>query len=90
MERDISITIKPTNLCNMRCKHCFNAEKLEDKSFLPVSLACQFLKLIAAEYKHIGLTFHGGEPTLAGIEYYREIFSFEKKLYKKYGALFFT
>lgn len=88
MERDIAITIKPTHSCNMRCKHCFNGEKLNDITFLSASSACRFLELVAAEYRHIGLTFHGGEPTLVGIDFYREIFSCEKKLNEKYGAIF--
>lgn len=88
MKRDLSITIKPTHCCNLRCKHCFNAEKVEETSFLSVSDTCRFMELIACEYKSVGLTFHGGEPTLAGIDYYREVFAYEKELNKKYASTF--
>jgi len=87
MKRDISVTIKPTLTCNMRCKHCFNGE-IQEKKFLPISTTCQFLELVANEYKNIGITFHGGEPTLAGIEYYREVFAFQEELSEKYGVKF--
>lgn len=88
MKRNISVTIKPTHACNMRCKHCFNGEKLEEKEMLTVEDTCRFMELLAKEYKGIGLTFHGGEPTLAGIDYYRQVFRFEKELNEKYGATF--
>ncbi len=88
MKRDISVTIKPTHACNMRCKHCFNGEKLEEKEMLTAENTFRFMELLAKEYKKIGLTFHGGEPTLAGIEYYRQVFNFEKELNGKYGVVF--
>ncbi|WP_338631009.1 radical SAM protein [Clostridium baratii] len=88
MIRDISVTIKPTMSCNMRCKHCFNGEKFLEKGIVEISSVCSFLELVAKEYKNIGLTFHGGEPTLAGFEFYSEVFSYEKILSKKYGVKF--
>ena len=88
MKHEISVTIKPTHFCNMSCKHCFNGEKLHDKSFLPAASACRFLELIAVDYDDIGLTFHGGEPTLAGIDFYREVFSCKKRLSDDLGTVF--
>lgn len=89
MKRDISITIKPTLSCNMHCKHCFNG-MIEDREIISTKTTFKFLELVAKEYKNIGLTFHGGEPTLAGIEYYRDIFSFQKYLSDVYKVNFST
>ncbi|WP_278549281.1 radical SAM protein [Paraclostridium bifermentans] len=88
MIRNISVTIKPTMACNMRCKHCFNGEKLCDKKVLEASSTCNFLRLLAEEYKNVRLTFHGGEPTLVGIDFYHEIFKYQNMLTKKYGTTF--
>lgn len=86
--KSMALTIKPTNSCNFRCKHCFNGEHLEERGILPLSTVFQALELIAKKYNDIKITFHGGEPTLAGIDYYREIFSYEKILKKKYNVDF--
>ena len=87
---EISVTIKPTMACNMRCKHCFNGEKFCDTKVLEISSACKFLELLAKDYGRIRLTFHGGEPTLAGIEFYNKIFEFQHMLTKKYGSKFYN
>ena len=34
---EISVTIKPTMACNMKCKHCFNGEKFCDTKVLEIS-----------------------------------------------------
>lgn len=87
-KKSISLTIKPTNSCNFRCKHCFNGEHLYDKDFLSIETTLKALELIAKNYQVIKLTFHGGEPTLAGKEYYRQLFNYENTLEKKYGVVF--
>lgn len=87
-KKSISLTIKPTNSCNFRCKHCFNGEHLYDKDFLSVEISLKALELMAKSYQIIKLTFHGGEPTLAGKKYYQQIFDYESILEKKYGTSF--
>ena len=81
-KKSISLTIKPTNLCNFRCKHCFNGEHLYDKELLSIELACKTLELVAKKYNTIKVTFHGGEPTLVGKKYYEDLFAYEKELKK--------
>ena len=87
-KKSISLTIKPTNLCNFRCKHCFNGEHLYDKELLSIELACKTLELVAKKYNTIKVTFHGGEPTLVGKKYYEDLFAYEKELKKKYDVSF--
>ncbi len=87
-KKSISLTIKPTNLCNFRCKHCFNGEHLYDKELLPIEVACKALELVSKKYNTIKITFHGGEPTLVGKEYYEALFAYEKELKKKYNVTF--
>lgn len=86
--KSIALTIKPTNSCNFQCKHCFNGEHLEEKIFLPIETIFKTLELISKKYNDIKITFHGGEPTLAGIDFYKKIFSYEKILKKKYNVDF--
>lgn len=86
--KTMALTIKPTNSCNFQCKHCFNGEHLEEKTILPLEVIFKALELIAKKYNDIKITFHGGEPTLVGIEYYKKIFFYEKILKEKYNVNF--
>lgn len=85
---NISLTIKPTNACNMRCKHCYHAEDGFDDKILEIESVFKFLNLAAKQYDNINVLIHGGEPTLCGIEYIRSIFNYEKELQKKYSVIF--
>ncbi len=88
--KSISITIKPTNSCNFRCKHCFNGDNIKDKEMLPLESVLKILDLATEKYNEIKVTFHGGEPSLAGKAYYKEIFEYEKKLSKEKNIKFFN
>lgn len=88
LNNSISLTIKPTNNCNFRCKHCFNGENLCEKDLLPIETALKFINIAAKKYSVIKLTFHGGEPTLAGKNYYKQIFELQHNLTEKYGTKF--
>ena len=62
----IAVTIKPTMACNMHCRHCFNGDLMEEAERLPLSSAKRFLELAAEFAPDVKVTFHGGEPSLAG------------------------
>ena len=87
-KEEIAITIKPTMSCNMRCRHCFNADLREKRDNLPLSTAIRFLEL-AADFSHdVKVTFHGGEPSLMGASYYRKLFQNEQRLNAEKGVAF--
>lgn len=87
MNRRIAITIKPTNDCNMRCRHCYHAEE----GFSPVSMKIEYARkmlLVASrEYEEIHVVFHGGEPTLWGIDNFRNVLRYEDELMKSRPGL---
>lgn len=88
MLNDIAITIKPTLACNMQCKHCFNGENMNNLEMLPIATALKVIELASEEYHHVKVTFHGGEPTMMGYDYYEEFYSFEKNLEYNKGTKF--
>ena len=75
----ISVMIKPASgSCNMRCRYCFYADEQENRevgSYGVMSLPTM-RNLIdkALDYAEpaCSFTFQGGEPTLAGLDYFRE------------------
>lgn len=88
MVHEIALTIKPTMNCNMRCRHCFNGDALNESGLLDVEKACWFIESACKEYQDVKITFHGGEPTLAGIDYYKKIYAFQDKMKERYKVEF--
>ena len=88
MVNQIALTIKPTLSCNMRCRHCFNGDDLNVSNFIEIKSVYRFLEIAAKEYKDVKVTFHGGEPSLAGFDFYDKVFEYEHYLSKKYGTVF--
>ena len=76
----INITVKPTSACNMRCNHCYYSDCGYDNVLLDINKLKHILEIAANEYNKISLLIHGGEPTLAGYQYFKELFEHQKKL----------
>lgn len=82
----IQVMIKPSSgHCNLECEYCFyydEMQKREIKNYGYMSLAT--LEVIVKktfEYAHesCGFAFQGGEPTLVGLEFYRQLLVLQKK-----------
>jgi uncharacterized protein len=82
----INILIKPASgNCNLHCKYCFYknvAENRKEKSygFMTYETLEKLVKK-AFEYADnmIGFAFQGGEPTLIGLDFYRNLISLQEK-----------
>lgn len=82
--KHLSVLVKPASaLCNIRCSYCFYADissMREVHSFGRMSTETTE-KMIASIYKDLEdgdtltLAFQGGEPTIAGLDYFRHIVS---------------
>lgn len=86
----IYLLIKPSSsLCNMRCDYCFYcdvAENRQEKSygFMELStLETVMEKALAAAELECSFAYQGGEPTLVGLDFFRQSIEFEKKYNKK-------
>ena len=86
----IAITIKPTNGCNMRCRHCYHAEEGYDERQMTPQQAKKMLDVAAKEYDHIMAVFHGGEPTLWGIDNFVQVMEHEQELMQTNDKLKFS
>lgn len=82
----INILIKPaSSACNMACAYCFYRDVAENReqAFEGMLSLAQMERVIAAgmEYaEHIcSFAFQGGEPTLAGLDFYRGVVELQKK-----------
>lgn len=85
----LSIMIKPaSSLCNLRCKYCFYCDVVSQRevsSFgvMKEETAERLIKsaLSFADGESVAFAFQGGEPLMAGMDY----FSFFTKTVKKYN-----
>lgn len=94
----IAVMIKPASaLCNMRCKYCFYANVSDLRQVQSYGIMSQdtvkaVLKNIRTDLERgdqITFAFQGGEPTLAGLEYFR-YFVFQVKKWQREIKAFFA
>lgn len=77
-ETNISVVIKVTNACNLKCRYCYDANYLERKDILLEDISRLF-ELLANDYSVINIIWHGGEPMLMGIDFYQKVLTIQKK-----------
>lgn len=82
----INILIKPaSSACNMQCTYCFYhdiAQKREtaNEGLLSLEKMEQIIRAGLEQAEHIcSFTFQGGEPTLRGLDFYREVVRLQQK-----------
>ncbi|MBP9989805.1 MAG: radical SAM protein [Ruminococcus sp.] len=93
----LSIMIKPaSSLCNMRCRYCFyhdvsNIRQVKNFGIMTESTAENLIKKAFdfAAGESVAFAFQGGEPLLAGIDYFKKFVSLTKKLNIRNSEVFF-
>jgi uncharacterized protein len=71
-------------LCNMKCSYCYYSDKIsifpENPCLMPEELMERYIvqRLNASPGPSTHFEWHGGEPTLAGLEYFRMITRIQK------------
>lgn len=75
----LSILVKPaSSACNLRCSYCFYADEASARAVPNYGLMSREVsralieKAMGVAEGGISFLFQGGEPTLAGLEFYRE------------------
>ena len=94
----LSIMIKPaSSLCNLRCKYCFYcdvASQREDFSFgvMKEETAERLIKsaLLFADGESVAFAFQGGEPLMAGMDYFKSFTETVKKENRKNSRIFYS
>lgn len=85
--RDFQVFVKPIgSICNLDCRYCYYLKK---EHLYPNGESFRMLHEILEEYivQHIDacpetvirFSWHGGEPTVLGLDYFREIVALQRK-----------
>lgn len=74
--KSITIMLKLTLACNLHCSYCYHsnmrtAEKMNLDIFEKVLIKCQ-------KYDEIKMVWHGGEPLLMGLDFFKKIIKLQK------------
>lgn len=91
MSRDIAVIAKPVgSRCNMNCAYCYYLEKgqystSKKQTRMSFALLEKLIKqtIEANEGPVVSFVWHGGEPTLAGLDFYKQVVALEKKYLPK-------
>lgn len=81
-----NIMIKPAgSLCNLRCHYCYYLDKAEIYGGREPRMTLEMLETFVREYiaandvPEVFFNWHGGEPLLMGLDFYRKAMEFQKK-----------
>ncbi len=86
----ISVLIKPASgNCNMNCKYCFYCDEQKNREVASHGIMSEatlknlMRKMILHAEGMCSIAFQGGEPTLAGIDFFNKVIQYEKYYNKK-------
>jgi uncharacterized protein len=87
LSRSFHVTIKPIgSRCNIDCTYCYYLHKeglLNDTKASPIArnVLEEFIRQYIADQDadNVTFTWHGGEPTLLGLDFYEEIVKLQEK-----------
>jgi uncharacterized protein len=82
-----SLLIKPASaLCNLDCQYCFYLDRAADpyeanrtRIMTAETLARLVEGYLAYSFPHSAFAFQGGEPSLAGLDFFRSLIEFQKR-----------
>ena len=85
--RDFQVFAKPVGpLCNMACRYCYYISKQPlhaaiDSLRMPDALLEEYIvqHIAATRRPTIAFSWHGGEPTLLGLDYFKKIVALQRK-----------
>jgi len=82
--------VKASTLCNLRCRYCYEWDRLADRRRLPLSGWRRVFQAMAdyAEYRfeELGIeaetlmVWHGGEPLLLPVDYIEEVLALQREM----------
>lgn len=85
-EKIMNIVIKVTKACNLRCSYCYVDHDSTD--FMTTSMAKVIIRKFSKSLKHIKLLWHGGEPLLADMNFYKKAFAEAERCAEENGVVF--
>lgn len=74
----INLLILPTDACNMNCTYCFHRPYSCHFEKISIQTIKHLLDITTPYYKRVNIIWHGGEPLLMGLDFYKEVVGIQK------------
>ena len=72
--------VKPVDgLCNLSCSYCYTSKIKNSKKCMPAETLKKVIDYFFRDQNDIEFIWHGGEPLLAGLNFYQKIVKFQYK-----------
>lgn len=73
--KNLTVLIKPTHDCNMSCEYCFVTKLTTSyrKIKMDIDMVNHIYKVASNSAEDVNIIWHGGEPTLMGVEFYKKV-----------------
>ncbi len=89
-KRPFSLMIKPVgNFCNLNCSYCYYSPSSYSQGRMSDELLRESMYKVIDhnESDEISICWHGGEPLLAGLDFYEKALDFQREALKAKGSL---
>jgi radical SAM protein with 4Fe4S-binding SPASM domain len=71
----MDLTLVMTHKCNMSCSYCYDSINRSIQRSLSPTESESIIKMAVDQFGDISVTYHGGEPTILGFKYWKELFN---------------
>ena len=75
----ITAIVKPTHECNLACRYCYIGKEAEEGRMKEGTLAKMTQDLASLGVGRVQIIWHGGEPLLMGLDFYRDAIKMQKR-----------
>lgn len=77
--KTITVIMKPTSECNLRCKYCYHSITNYTPGVMTEEILESIICKVQKEYNDIMYVWHGGEPLLCGVTFFEKAISLQLK-----------
>lgn len=81
LKQFISVIMKPTLDCNLRCRHCYHRPSECSDDVMSTEVLEKSIRLVHEEYDSTRFIWHGGEPLLATEAFFKQALKTERRYF---------
>ena len=76
--KHLNILVMPTDACNMNCVYCFHVPTHNSMRAMRLEVVERLFAITMPFYKRVNFLWHGGEPLLMGLDFYKQVLEHQK------------
>lgn len=76
--KKINLLVMPTDICNMNCVYCFHTTYHQKMGKMSLETLKKLYDITFSEYSDVTIIWHGGEPLVMGIDFYKKAIGMQK------------